>query len=159
MLRKVAIISARQTKYEENKSDERFQEMCYPLVKECLEETGLDFVPGRGIDFAITSSDDFFDQRTISDGPMGDLVGTGRWGGEEKVATDGAMAVMYAAAGIASGHYDVEILPDEWTAITKDRSLSAHYEHTVGILEDRALILSCLDEEEGHTHLKESRYA
>lgn len=110
MLRKVAIISARQTKYEEKKSDERFQEMCYPLVKECLEETGLDFVPGRGIDFAITNSDDFFDQRTISDGPMGDLVGTGRWGGEEKVATDGAMAVMYAAAGVASGHYDIVIV-------------------------------------------------
>lgn len=110
MLRKVAIVSARQTKYEENKKDERFQEMCYPLVKECLAETGLDFVPGRGIDFGITCSDDFFDQRTISDGPMGDLVGTGRWGGEEKVASDGALAVMYAAAGIASGHYDIVIV-------------------------------------------------
>lgn len=110
MLRRVAIVSARQTKFEENKADERFQEMCYPLVKECLSETGLDFVPGRGIDFGITCSDDFFDQRTISDGPMGDLVGTGRWGGEEKVASDGALAVQYATAGIASGHYDIVII-------------------------------------------------
>jgi acetyl-CoA C-acetyltransferase len=110
MLRKVAIVSAHQTTFESNKWDERFQEMCYPLVRKCLDETGLDFVPGRGIDFAITCSDDFFDQRTISDGPMGDLVGTGRWGGEEKVASDGAQAVMYAAAGIASGHYDIVII-------------------------------------------------
>ena len=110
MLRKVAIVSAHQTKFEASKPDERFQEMCYPLVKKCLEETGLDYVPGRGIDFAITCSDDFFDQRTISDGPMGDLVGAGRWGGEEKVASDGAQAIQYAAAGIASGHYDIVIV-------------------------------------------------
>jgi acetyl-CoA C-acetyltransferase len=110
MLRNVAIVSAHQTKFEGNKADERFQEMCWPLVKKCIAETGLVFVPGRGIDFAITCSDDFFDQRTISDGPMGDLVGAGRWGGEEKVATDGAMAVLYAAAGIASGHYDIVIV-------------------------------------------------
>ncbi|MBN1574024.1 MAG: thiolase family protein [Deltaproteobacteria bacterium] len=110
MLRKVAIVSAHQTKFEEKKADERFQEMCYPLVRKCLDDTGLVFVPGRGIDFAITCSDDFFDQRTISDGPMGDLVGTGRWGGEEKVACDGAEAIQYAAAGIASGHYDIVIV-------------------------------------------------
>jgi acetyl-CoA C-acetyltransferase len=110
MLRNVAIVSAHQTKFEAKKADERFQEMCYPLVKKCRQDTGLDFVPGRGIDFAVTCSDDFFDQRTISDGPMGDLVGAGRWGGEEKVATDGSMAVLYAAAGIASGHYDIVIV-------------------------------------------------
>ena len=80
MLRNVAIVSAHQTKFDGNKADERFQEMCWPLVKKCIGETGLVFVPGRGIDFAITCSDDFFDQRTISDGPMGDLVGAGRWG-------------------------------------------------------------------------------
>ena len=29
------------------------------------------------------------------------------------------------------GGPEVEILADRWTAITKDRSLSAHFEHTV----------------------------
>jgi len=63
MLRNVAIVSAHQTKFDGNKADERFQEICWPLVKKCMADTGLVFVPGRGIDFAITCSDDFFDQR------------------------------------------------------------------------------------------------
>jgi len=31
------------------------------------------------------------------------------------------------------GRYDVEVLRDGWTAVTKDRSLAAHFEHTVAI--------------------------
>lgn len=31
------------------------------------------------------------------------------------------------------GRYDVKILKDGWTAVTRDRSLSAQYEHTVGV--------------------------
>jgi len=31
------------------------------------------------------------------------------------------------------GGYDVQILDDGWTVITKDRTLSAHFEHTVAI--------------------------
>ena len=34
------------------------------------------------------------------------------------------------------GKYDVKILNDGWTAVTKDKSLSAQFEHTVGITED-----------------------
>jgi len=37
---------------------------------------------------------------------------------------------------INSGKYDVKILPDGWTAVTKDKSLSAQFEHTVGITEN-----------------------
>ena len=37
---------------------------------------------------------------------------------------------------INSGKYDVKILADGWTAVTKDKSLSAQFEHTVGITED-----------------------
>jgi methionyl aminopeptidase len=33
------------------------------------------------------------------------------------------------------GGYDVEVLADGWTAVTLDRSLSAQYEHTVGVTE------------------------
>ena len=31
------------------------------------------------------------------------------------------------------GKRDVKVLPDGWTAVTRDRSLSAQYEHTIGV--------------------------
>ena len=34
---------------------------------------------------------------------------------------------------INSGKYDVKLLEDGWTAVSKDKSLSAQFEHTVGI--------------------------
>ena len=37
---------------------------------------------------------------------------------------------------INSGKYDVKILDDGWTAVSKDKSLSAQFEHTVGITEN-----------------------
>jgi methionyl aminopeptidase len=33
------------------------------------------------------------------------------------------------------GRKDVALLPDGWTAVTRDRSLSAQYEHSVGVTE------------------------
>jgi methionyl aminopeptidase len=43
---------------------------------------------------------------------------------------------------IAAGGYEVEILEDGWTAVTRDRSLAAHFEHTVALTEDGPEILS-----------------
>ena len=37
---------------------------------------------------------------------------------------------------INAGKYDVKVLNDGWTAVTKDKSLSAQFEHTIGITED-----------------------
>ena len=37
---------------------------------------------------------------------------------------------------INSGKYDAKVLKDGWTAVTKDKSLSAQFEHTVGITEN-----------------------
>ena len=37
---------------------------------------------------------------------------------------------------INDGKYDIKILNDGWTAVTKDKSLSAQFEHTVGITEN-----------------------
>ncbi len=34
---------------------------------------------------------------------------------------------------VNAGTWDVEILDDGWTAVTKDKKLSAHFEHTVAI--------------------------
>ena len=37
---------------------------------------------------------------------------------------------------INAGKYDVKVLNDGWTAVTKDKSLSAQFEHTIGITEN-----------------------
>jgi methionyl aminopeptidase len=34
---------------------------------------------------------------------------------------------------VNAGRYDVKVLSDGWTAVTKDRSLSAQFEHSIGV--------------------------
>jgi len=43
---------------------------------------------------------------------------------------------------VNAGGPEVEILADRWTAVTADRSLSAHFEHTVAITEDGPEVLT-----------------
>ena len=43
---------------------------------------------------------------------------------------------------VNQGNYDVMILDDGWTAVTKDGKLSAHFEHTVLVTEDKPIILT-----------------
>jgi len=43
---------------------------------------------------------------------------------------------------VNAGTFEVEILEDGWTAVTKDRRLSAHFEHTIAVTEGRAEILT-----------------
>jgi len=40
------------------------------------------------------------------------------------------------------GTGDVRLLDDDWTVVTLDRKISAHYEHTVAVLEDRVEVLT-----------------
>ena len=40
------------------------------------------------------------------------------------------------------GTHEVEILGDGWTAVTKDRRPSAHFEHSVAITEEGPWVLS-----------------
>lgn len=61
---------------------------------------------------------------------------------------------------IAAGDWDVEVLADGWTAVTKDRSLAAHFEETVALTERGAEILSRAGEDDPGIHMiKEQRYA
>jgi len=43
---------------------------------------------------------------------------------------------------ICMGKCDTEVLKNKWTVVTKDRKLSAHYEHTIVVTEDGADILT-----------------
>jgi methionyl aminopeptidase len=62
---------------------------------------------------------------------------------------------------IAAGDWEVEILSDGWTAVTRDRSLAAHAEHTVALTEKGVEILSQGDDPAapGAGPSRESRYA
>ncbi len=46
---------------------------------------------------------------------------------------------------VVTGSYALEILPDGWTAVTKDRGLAAHYEHSIVITAKGPQILSKLE--------------
>ena len=43
---------------------------------------------------------------------------------------------------VNAGDFEVDILSDGWTAVTRDGSLSAHFEHTVAVTEDGPVVLS-----------------
>jgi methionyl aminopeptidase len=43
---------------------------------------------------------------------------------------------------VNAGSPDVEVLDDGWTAVTKDRSLSAHFEHTIAVLDEGPWVLT-----------------
>jgi len=59
---------------------------------------------------------------------------------------------------ISAGDWEIEVLDDGWTAVTRDRSLAAHYEHTVALTENGVEILSLdhdlslLSKDEGRTN-------
>ena len=50
---------------------------------------------------------------------------------------------------VNAGAPDVEILDDQWTAVTKDRSMSAHFEHTIAITDEGPWVLSRPSSEPG----------
>lgn len=49
---------------------------------------------------------------------------------------------------INEGTHEVFTLEDEWTVVTRDRRLSAHFEHTVAITEDGPMVLTVREQVE-----------
>ena len=48
---------------------------------------------------------------------------------------------------VNAGTYEVEILSDEWTTVTADGKLSAHYENTIAITDGEPELLTNIDGE------------
>ena len=48
---------------------------------------------------------------------------------------------------VNAGAAGVKVLQDGWTAVTEDRSLSAHFEHTVAVTSDGVEVLSLVRDE------------
>lgn len=51
---------------------------------------------------------------------------------------------------VNAGSPDVEELDDDWTAVTKDRSMSAHFEHTIAITDEGPWVLTRSSSTPGH---------
>ena len=47
---------------------------------------------------------------------------------------------------ISVGTYEVEVLEDGWTAVTRDRKYAAHYENTVVITDGAPEVITLLQE-------------
>ena len=46
---------------------------------------------------------------------------------------------------VTEGSYEVEVLEDEWTTVTKDGKLAAHFEHTIAITDNGPKIMTLCD--------------
>jgi len=51
---------------------------------------------------------------------------------------------------INEGTYQPEMLPDKWTAVTKDRKLSAQFEHTIAVTREGVEILTLPEHKKNH---------
>jgi methionyl aminopeptidase len=43
---------------------------------------------------------------------------------------------------VNAGGWETSLLPDGWTVVTEDGSLSAHFEHTIAVTEDGYEVLT-----------------
>jgi methionyl aminopeptidase len=48
------------------------------------------------------------------------------------------------------GRPETKVLSDEWTAVTRDKSLSAQFEHSIGVTKDGAEIFTLSQKNKFH---------
>lgn len=110
MPQKVGIVAVAQTKYEPSKARLHLMELAFEPVEKILQMTGLRFSDnGDGISGIVSCSQDHWDGRTISSLAIPDVTG-GHLRDEQKVASDGANAVMYGIMEVLSGHHDIVLV-------------------------------------------------
>jgi len=116
------------------KSGKRISDISH-AVQKCVEAYGFSVIRmfvGHGIGFSLHEEPQIPNFGSPGHGP--------------KIKSGMTLAIEPM---IAAGHWDAEILDDNWTAVTRDRRLSSHFEHTVAVTEEGVEILS--DWEEEHT--------
>lgn len=97
---KVGIVAVSQTSFGTH-PEWRPQELTYLAVKDVLQKAGIPF--RDGYEEIVTCSSDHWDGKTLSDVEHGEVAGAHLGPGEEKVAGDGANAVMLGAIKVLSG--------------------------------------------------------
>ena len=121
---KAAIIGIGQTKAAGRLKDVNYAELVYPAVVAALEDAGITI---EDIDNIITTSNDFWDGRTISSMATGDVSGC--WDRNIScVEGDGTFGAFYGWCRSLSGHYGTTLV----TAYTKgSESVSAYITNVV----------------------------
>ncbi|HCR71283.1 MAG TPA: type I methionyl aminopeptidase [Anaerolineae bacterium] len=77
--------------------------------------------------------------RTMHEGPQVPNIGIARSGTLLKPGMTIALEPM-----VLIGTFQTRVLPDQWTVVSADGSLTAHFEHTVAVTEGEPLILTVL---------------
>ncbi len=97
-------------------------------IQEYVEEQGFNIVrdyAGHGVGFAVHESPGVLHYG---------IQGTG------KIIRDGMVLALEPI--VNEGTYEVLVLDDGWTAVTKDGKLSAQFEHTVAVTKDGPVVLT-----------------
>jgi len=105
-MKRVAVCAVAQYKCDSNIWHKRFQGMLLDVLEDIQKQTGMHFSEDGGVRSIVSSSDDVFDARTISDNGMTDVLGA-HYREEEKMAQESLNALGYAMSIIRSGHEDV----------------------------------------------------
>lgn len=115
MKKKVAIVAAAQTKFEQTKESLSIGEIVWEVVEKVIKETGLKFEAQEGakdgpvINKVISCSEDYWQGRTISDMIYHQEMGALGMDAT-KVAGDGAFAVYYGVVSILGGKKEIVLV-------------------------------------------------
>ena len=81
-------------------------DIVYPVVRDALADAGVSMDDVHSI---VSCSQDIYDGRTISSMGVNEVLG-GYLRSESKIAGDGLLALLYGAARIVSGEYDLTLV-------------------------------------------------
>lgn len=93
------VVGLGETRYAARRDDANTTELAWEAVREAIGDAGVELGEITGV---ISASQDFWEGRTISSMAVNEIAGA-TFKSESKVAADGALAVGYAAARIATG--------------------------------------------------------
>ncbi len=102
----VAAVGWAQTRHEARKTSQNYAELVYEVVERLLTDLGL---KRADLDTMISASSDFSDGRTISNMAIQDVIGA-PFKSESKVSMDGAFALIYGYASVASGAFETALV-------------------------------------------------
>jgi acetyl-CoA C-acetyltransferase len=99
-MERIAIVGVGQTKYEKGNT-KNFAELVYEVARKALDDAGMEL---RDIDNVVTTTNDFFDGRTIACMPVAEAAGSyGR--DATNVEGDGTLSAFYGLMRTLSGVY------------------------------------------------------
>jgi methionyl aminopeptidase len=108
-----------------------------------LSRTIQDFAEGRGFAVVRKFVGHGIGRKMHEDPQVPNFVGSGSPAGSTRLPVGTVIAIEPM---VNQGTEDVEVLDNGWTVRTRDRKLSAHFEHSVAITDEGARVLTVLEE-------------